>query len=160
MFQIIVLPYWSAFTHAYEKNDMEWIKKIIKKLLLIWCGICLCLLAIYFFNGTIFRLWIKNKIAVNQTTGLWFVLYFASYSGMLPFVTFINGTGKITLQLYIACFVILANIPLTIYFTRNLNMDINGTILAGILCTVPFIILMAIQTVKIINKSPKLIWNA
>jgi O-antigen/teichoic acid export membrane protein len=159
-FQIISLPYWSAFTHAYEQGDIKWIKKILKNLMLLWIGIVIALLGIFFFNGVIFQYWIKSKIPVNPTAGIFFVIYFALYGAMIPFVNFINGTGKIKLQLYIACLVSIVNIPLTIYFTKNLKMDISGSIAAGIICTLPFVVLMAIQTVKIINNSLKPIWNA
>jgi len=160
LFQIIATPYWSAFTHAYEKKDIPWIKKNIRNLTLMWGGIVLALVAIYLCNEIIFKFWIKGKVPVNQTTGLWFVFYFACYAAMILFVTFINGTGKITLQLYIACFDSLVNIPLCIYFTRNWNMGINGSLAAGIVCTLPFIILLPIQTRKLINGSAKSIWNS
>lgn len=159
-FQIIALPYWSAFTHAYEQGDIKWIKKRLRNLMILWVGVVLALIVIYFSNDLIFRYWVKDKIAVNSTAGVYFVLYFSLYAAMIPFVNFINGTGKIKLQIYVACVVSVINIPLTIYFTKDLGMDISGSILAGIFCTIPFVCLMAIQSFKIIAKSPKPIWNA
>jgi len=161
LFQIIIIPYWSAFTHAYEQKDMEWIKTIMKKLMVILVVIIIMLLIIFSFNNLIFKFWVKNKIHVNLTSGFLFVIYFAFYSAMTPFVNFINGVGKIKLQLYIACIVSIVNIPLAIFLTKRFAMGINGSIVSGILCIAPFTILMGMQTYKIIkgtSGTSKCIW--
>lgn len=160
LFQIIIIPYWSAFTHAYEKGDINWIKQILKKLLYILIGIVGMLILIWLFNGFIFKLWIKNKIHVDSTVGLLFAIYFMLLSAMIPFTNFINGTGKIKLQLYVSCFASLINIPLAIYLTRHFNMGIGGSIVSGIICIVPFVMLMGIQTFKILNNKAEGVWNA
>jgi len=35
-FSIIMLPLWSAYTEAWVKRDIDWIKNTINKLILIW----------------------------------------------------------------------------------------------------------------------------
>ena len=46
------------------------------------------------------------------------------------FVNFINGVGKIRLQLITASISIIINIPLSILFVRTFGMGIEGIVLA------------------------------
>jgi len=159
LFQIIIIPYWSAFTHAYEKGDVDWIKSILKKLMLILGAVICMLIFIFAFNSVIFRFWVKNKIHVDSTTGFLFVIYFILLSAMIPFTNFINGIGKIKLQLYISCIASVVNIPLAIYLTKSFNLGISGSIVAGIICIIPFTVFMGIQTFRIVNNTATGVWN-
>ena len=38
---MVITPYWSAFTNAYEKYDLKWIKNSEKGLLLTWLFFCI-----------------------------------------------------------------------------------------------------------------------
>ncbi len=35
-FGIVMLPFWSAFTEAWYKRDIDWIKNVIRNLIIIW----------------------------------------------------------------------------------------------------------------------------
>ncbi|MFN2424620.1 MAG: polysaccharide biosynthesis protein, partial [Cryomorphaceae bacterium] len=35
-FALITTPFWSAFTDAFIKRDMEWIRRMVRRLLRIW----------------------------------------------------------------------------------------------------------------------------
>lgn len=159
IFQILLTPYWSAFTSAYAKNDITWIKKNLKHLLKIFGGIIVVSVLLVVFNKFLFHMWVGNRVSINTMSGIWMVAYLIVQSSMLPFVNFINGTGKIKLQLYLACVVSLVNIPLSIYFIKSQGWGIDGCIIANIICTIPFLILMGIQTLKIINNKAVGIWN-
>ncbi len=159
IFQILVTPYWSAFTNAYAKQDIKWIKKNMRILVKIFAAVTALLLLIFAFNKPLFHLWIGNKVAVNNTSGFLFVIYLTIQAAMLPFVNFINGTGKIKLQLYIGFVACIVNIPLSIFFIKQFHWGINGTIVANAICVLPFSILMCIQTFKILRNQAKGIWN-
>lgn len=159
IFQILLTPYWSAFTNAYAKNDVSWIKKNLNQLLKILALIIVGSILLVVFNKFLFKLWIGNRVKVNTLSGIWMVTYLIVQAAMLPFVNFINGTGKVKLQLYIATIISVVNIPLSIYFIKYLNWDIDGCLIANILCTLPFLILMSMQSSRILNGKAKGIWN-
>lgn len=159
LFTIILTPYWSAFTNAYVRDDVAWIKKNMKILLGFLGMVVLLSVVLLVFNKYLFHLWVGNKVKTYTDVGLWMVIYLFIQSAMLMYVNFINGTGKIQLQLYIATVVSIVNIPICIFFIKNLGWGLNGCIIANIICTTPFFVLMAIQTNKMINKTATGIWN-
>jgi Na+-driven multidrug efflux pump len=76
------------------------------------------------------------------------------------YVNFINGVGKIKLQLVTALISMTINIPLSIYFGKYLGWGSPGVILATCFCMGYSVILRPIQYFKIINNSAKGIWDA
>ena len=62
------------------------------------------------------------------------------------------GTGKIQLQMWLYILGGIINIPLSIYFIRDLNMGSSGAILGTNICMLPLAIIMPIQAYFIIKK--------
>ena len=87
-------------------------------------------------------------------------IYIIANSFLFPLVYFINGIGKIKLQLIISIVTGILNIPLSIFFARFFQLGSAGVILGTIISITPFIILIPIQYKKIINKQAYGIWNA
>lgn len=159
IFQIILTPYWSAFTKAYAINDFSWIKNNLNTLLKILGLVVLALFLIFIFNKELINLWVGNKITPSMSTAGFLFVYLSIQAAMLPFINFVNGVGKIKLQLYIATIASVINIPLSIFLVRNLSFGLNGVLLGNMICTLPFLILAVTQTYKIINKNKvKGIW--
>ena len=77
----------------------------------------------------------------------------------VPFTVLINGTGKITLQLYSLALMAIVNIPLSIFFSKNLDLGVSGVILATTFCLLPYTILAPIQCFKILTKKDYGIWS-
>ncbi len=55
------------------------------------------------------------------------------------YIIFINETEKIKLQMYLYILGAIANIPLTIYFIKKLNIGSSGVILATNICILPLL---------------------
>lgn len=75
------------------------------------------------------------------------------------FAYFINGVGKIKLQLVTAVISSIINIPLSIFLGRNMGMGINGVIAATIICLLLGTFLHPVQYYKIVTGKAKGIWN-
>ena len=75
------------------------------------------------------------------------------------FTFFINGTGKIKIQMILGVSMALLNIPLSILLVKYFKFDTSGVILATILCNFVGMIIYPIQYIKIIDKKAKGIWN-
>jgi Na+-driven multidrug efflux pump len=78
----------------------------------------------------------------------------------LPYTYFINGVGKVKLQMYTIGIAALINIPLSIFFAKKIEMGVSGIIFATILCIIPHCILCRIQYKKIINNVAFGIFNS
>jgi O-antigen/teichoic acid export membrane protein len=158
-FTIIVTPYWSTFTEAYVKKDFNWIKKSMKQLekfTLLFSILCAILLL---FSNYLYRLWVGDEIEVSFILSALVCIYTIMIIILTPFNYFINGTGKIKMQLIQTTLMAIVNIPISIFFAINLNFGINGIIIGTIICVIPGVVLSRIQYNKLINKKALGIWN-
>ncbi|HVW62059.1 MAG TPA: MATE family efflux transporter [Puia sp.] len=156
---IITATYWSAFTDAYVRNEFDWIKKTIKRMekvtyLLMGLVIVSTLLA-----NWVFYIWLGGTIKIPYTIQIVMCIYALISLIAAPQHIFLNGTGKIRLQLYSAVVTIIITIPMAILFCKVLKIGPAGVILAMICTTLPVTILYKIQYDKIISGRAKGIWN-
>ena len=156
-FSIIVIPFWSAFTDAWVKRDVIWIKNTIKRLIQLWGLIIIVTLIMLILSKTIYRLWVGKEITVSFSISIVMAMYVLINSWNAIFSHFLNGVGKIKLQLYSATFAALANIPLGIFLGKQLG--IYGVILATTILTSVSSIWSPIQYYKLINNKASGIWN-
>ena len=158
VFYVILTPMWSAYTEAYVKDDIEWIRNTINKILKFWIFLCIVVIIMIFGANWVYNLWLDSKIKVPLllTILMGFFAIVSNWNNI--FAYFINGVGKIRLQFYYSIFVAVINIPLSIYFAKNLNMGISGVIAATCLCLSIGAIWVPIQYFKIINKKATGIW--
>jgi O-antigen/teichoic acid export membrane protein len=156
-FMIIVSPFWSAFTEAWEKQDIAWIAGIMKKLRKIWFLIVVCGVIMLSFSGFIYRVWIGNNFAVPFCISIlslgWILIN--AWNGI--FSHFLNGVGKIKLQLYFGTSAAIINIPLALFLGKQIG--ISGVLLANVLVMLSVAWIGPLQYSKIINKRATGIWN-
>jgi len=156
-FGIIITPFWSAFTEAWSLNDKMWIKNIIKRLIQLWMGMVVIATIMYLFSNLVYRLWVGKEIMVPLSLSAVIALYVIINAWNVIFSHFLNGVGKIKLQLYIALLGSLLNIPLAIFLGRNLG--IYGIILSTTLISVIAAVVSPIQYYKLINNKAHGIWS-
>lgn len=100
----------------------------------------------------IIKIWIGQEIFIPKyLILLWGIFVLNRVYGDI-YAIFINGTGKIQLQMWLLVIGAVVNIPLSIYFIRDLNMGSSGAILGTNICILPLTIIMPIQVYFIIKK--------
>jgi len=158
-FLIIMMPYWSAFTHAYTVKDLDWINKAFKKLLKIWVIQVLGVILLIVAAGTVYRIWVGSKIAIPLSLSISLGVYAMVSNWNNVFAYFINGVGKIRLQLYSSIFVGTINIPLCYVLVKYTQLGVSSIVIANILCLLVSSVWSPIQCYRIINNSATGIWN-
>ena len=158
LFGILVTPFWSAITEAYVKKDFTWIRKVIKKLMHIWLGVVVLVVIMVVASPLVYTLWIGDKVDIPFQLTLLMGLFVIITSWSSIFVQFINGVGKIRLQLYHAVLVGIINIPLSIWLAGY--FDARGVIMATIICQAIGAMWVPIQYYKIVNERARGIWAA
>jgi O-antigen/teichoic acid export membrane protein len=156
VFTIIIAPFWSAFTEAWSKNDKEWITKIMKRLKLFWTLLIAIALVMFISSSFIYKMWVGKEIVVpiSLSAVVAFYVVINAWNGIHS--NFLNGVGKIKLQLYIALIGSLINIPLAILLGKELG--IYGVVLATTLISLMSSILLPLQYNKIMNNMAQGIW--
>jgi Na+-driven multidrug efflux pump len=158
IFGIITTPFWSAYTEAYYKKDIAWVKNATRRLIIMWALMSFGTAVMLFFSGFVYRIWIGELVTVPFGLSAIMALFVIIGNWNNIFAYFLNGTGKIRLQLYSAIFVGLINIPLSILFAKYLHLDIVGVVLATCVCMLVGSVWAPIQYYKIINNTAKGIW--
>jgi O-antigen/teichoic acid export membrane protein len=157
IFGIIITPIWSAITDAYTKNDYTWIKQIIRKNQYIWLGLFILTIVMVAISKFVYRFWVGNEIEVPISLSLTMGIYVTISNWNNIYAYFVNGVGKIKLQLYISIFTTILYIPLAIGLSHLWGID--GII--GAMCIVLLLsgIVLPKQYLSIINRKAKGIWG-
>lgn len=159
IFSIILTPYWTAFNDAYFKKEISWIKKSIQKLVKIFLFSLLISLFMIFVSSIFFKMWVGDEINISISLSACLCLYIAIMNWSSIFSNFLNGVGKIRLQVTFAPLVALINILLSIFFIKIIHLDITAIPLANALSLSLGAFLGYIQYKKIINNKAVGIWN-
>lgn len=156
---IILTPYWSSITEAYVNNDYEWIKKSMSNLRKISFVAIFFIAMMIISSPLVYKVWIGSSVNIPFSLTFYMGVFFALTIFYSPYTYFINGTGKVKLQMYSILITAFINIPLSVFFAKNLEMGVKGVIVATILCLIPHVVLCPLQYHKIINKNAHGIWD-
>jgi len=156
---IILEPYWSAFTSATAKNDNAWIKKSIRNLLKISIFASLVVIIMIFIADEAYLRWVGEDIKVPFLLTILIGINTIIQVFMQPIIMYINGVGKLKLQMYNGIFAAVLNIPLSILLAVKYDLGVSGVILATILVRLSGLFIYPIQVYKLINNKSSGIWN-
>jgi O-antigen/teichoic acid export membrane protein len=156
---MILAPYWSSITEAYIKGDFEWIKVSMKNLFKISTGVICMVFLMVLLSSFAYRYWIGSIVVIPFSLTFVMAIYFSVTLFYSPYTYFVNGIGKVKLQMYSIALTSLLNIPLSIFFAKIMGLGVQGIILATIICLIPHAILSPIQYWKIINNKACGIFN-
>jgi O-antigen/teichoic acid export membrane protein len=154
---IIMMPFWSAYTEAWVKKDITWIKNTIRKLIYLWAVVGIIAIIMVVFSSFIYKIWIGKEIIVPFSISAVVALYVILNAWCGIFSPFLNGVGKIKLQLFSAIFSAVVNIPLAIFLGRTFGVP--GVLLSTCFLALTSAIWSPIQYFKIINNHATGIWN-
>ena len=129
----------------------------MKRLMQLWCLVGIVALIMLIFSKPVYRLWVGDEIKVQVSISIVMAGYVLLNAWNAIFSHFLNGVGKIKLQLYSAAFAALANIPLGIFLGKHLG--IYGVVLATTILASVSSIWSPLQYYKLINNKAKGIWN-
>ena len=152
---ILVTPLWSAYTDAYAKGDIKWIRSVLKKLNLLMIPVIIVVLLLILFARDIISIWVGPEIQVPYLLVVFMGIFVVISTWSNIYAYFVNGIGKIKPQMYSAILGALINIPLSVYFAKFLDMGISGVILGTIVSLSLFAIIGPLQTYFVLkpNKS-------
>jgi len=159
IFAIINKPFWSAFTEANAVGDISWIKTSINRLIIIWAIIIILVVFMLIISKYFYLIWVGDKVHIPFLLSVFMGLYVIISTWNNIFAMFINGVGKLKLQIYEGIFGMIINIPISIFFAKNLNLGSSGVILGSCFSLLIGSFIIPIQSMKIIKGNATGIWN-
>jgi len=156
-FSILVVPFWSAFTEAWAKKEIDWIKKIVNKLIYLWLALVFLAMIMLVFSNFVYKNWIGDNITIPYTMSALIVAWVLLNSWNIIFSHFLNGVGKVKFQLYLGIIAALLNIPLAI--TLGKHMGIEGILVSNLFLALISAVIYPLQYKYIIEGKAKGIFN-
>ena len=157
VFSIICMPFWNATTDAYERQDMEWIRKANQKMNWMTLGIASLLIIMTIVSPLVYQLWIGGNCHIPFGMTVMMALYIFLVVLSMRYSYFLNGIGALRLQLYMTIMTIIF-IPMA-WVVSTTTHDIIWFMATMSFCITPSIIVNMIQFNKIIHNTAKGIWK-
>ncbi len=158
VFTIVGMPFWSAYTDAHTRGDQTWILSTNKKLKQLWVGLFFVALLMLGLAGWFYHIWVPD-ITVPFLLSACMCLYVLALAWGNIFVMYVNGVGKVKLQVWVSVIGAIINIPLSILFGKYFQMGTAGIILASTICIAYGPLLAPIQFNKLVTNKATGIWN-
>lgn len=158
LFTIICVPYWTATTDAYAKQDFEWIRRANRTLNLFIAAIFALIILMIVSSGFVYGIWIGDKSIVPFTMTVIVGIYEFILICSTRYSFVLNGMGTLRLQLIFTIIAAVIYVPVAVFVSR-LTRDINYLLLVMCVVNIPGLIVNKIQYNKIINGTASGIWK-
>lgn len=155
-YTIMISPLWNAYTDAYEKKEMLWIKKSfywsVKICLLLCCfGLVMLVISNWFYH-----VWIGDAVKVSLPISVGVLIYVCFYNLNNCATSLLNGLNMIRVQLFTSIFVTLLYFVIVHYLGTHYGTV--GISLSMGLCYALMSVIHLYQCKIIINGKASGIW--
>lgn len=156
-YTIILAPMWNAYTDAYVKGDMQWIKATFNKALKFW-GLSVCGgLGMLLICNLFYKLWVGNMVNVPLSVSASTLVYVCFFNLNNCATYLINGLNKIFVQIIISLAVTALYIITVLAFGGKLGVE--GIVLSMAASYAVMSVVHLYQCRKLINGKADGIWN-
>lgn len=156
VFNMLITPMWSAATDAYTKGDMEWIKNSNRRVryFLYTFGVLLALMVL--LSKLVYHIWIGDDVRIPIEMSILMAIYIMILIWSLSYSYFLNGIGKLRLQMICTIIAAACFYPVCHYFGSLYS--VLGIVIGMCVVNLPGAIVNTIQFNKTINNTAKGIW--
>jgi len=148
---LIMAPLWSAYTDAYYRKDIIWIRQTLKYQIKIYPLIVLSVIFLIFTSQSIISLWIGGNVIVDYSLiiSMAFFILISTWNNI--FAYFVNAINQLDVQIKTSVAAIFLNIPLSMFLVKVLHIGVYGVVLATSISLFLFTIFGTLQVWKILN---------
>lgn len=153
-YMLLISPLWSAFGNAYACNDLDWIKRVFKKIFKLFYIFLIAYIVLAIFSPYIYMVWAGieiNDYVIISVCGLYFLIQNIEST----YANLFNGTGRneyVILQRNMMLYGALVNIPLIVLFSGYYGMGLYSVFLANLTALIPRTITYIFKGSKLLNK--------
>ena len=145
---LFMMPLWSAYSDAYHREDLTWIKRTIKNQLKIYLLIVLSTIGLIFLAKPVISIWIGKDFVIDNTliTVMGLFVLVSTWNNIYAY--FLNAANKLDIQIKTSIIAIFVNIPLSIMLVKYLDFGVHGIVIGTILSLSLFAIFGPLKTYK------------
>ncbi|MGY3055219.1 O-antigen/teichoic acid export membrane protein [Pedobacter sp. UYEF25] len=115
---IVFLPFWSAFTDAYTKNEFAWMKATYSKLSKIWYLTILIFVVLLVISPLVYKYWLAKNLSIDFKLSLAMGINMIILSRANLYMLCLNGIGKVFVQMTVYLVFAFIAVPLMYIFTN------------------------------------------
>lgn len=156
---LIIAPLWSGYGDAYIKKDFDWIRSVVKKVNLLNWVLCGVLVLMVLTSNYIYRLWIGTDFTAPMLLTILMAINVGITLFASNYTVFVNGTGKVRLQMFKSIFSGLLHFPLAFILVKQMNLGVTGLVVLNIFWMIISLLLWRLQYKKLLLNVPSRIWN-
>lgn len=142
---LISAPLWSAYTDAYHRDDIFWIRRMLRSQMIIFLGVLLATGLLAIIASPIIRAWIADDFTTPNQLIIATSLFVLVSTWNNIYAIFLNGIGKIKIQLYTAIVAMTVNIPLSIFLAKNTELGTSAIVVGTTCCLLIAAVALPIQ---------------
>lgn len=152
---IILTPYWTLFAEAYYQKNTEWILKQYKKLYTLFLLMIIAVIAYSLYIQPLLKIWLHTELKFNKYMIYGFCIFVIIRVFIDLHAVFLNGIGKINVQLVLYLFAAIINIPLAIILIKHFNMGSEAVIFSASIAIAPMAIILPLQSLVLFRNIAK-----
>lgn len=156
-FSIITSPLWPAYTDAYAKQDIVWMKRMRHKMAIIFILSSIGCLFLTLISKFVYHIWLGDKVSIPFIMTIMVSLYVIVYCFVTLEGTLLVGMGKIKLNTIIVTIGMIIHIPLSLFLSRYIG--VYGILTSMISINLIYSLVYKIQVDKLLNNNADGIWN-
>ena len=123
LFMIVLTPFWSSTTEAYNRHDYDWIIQSQKRLLKLLYLVAICLVVVVLLSDFIYSGWVGNRVKVPMSLSVCMAIYTFELIFSQIYSYFLNGIGALKIQLWFTILAAILVVPLSIFLGRELGLE-------------------------------------
>lgn len=155
MYVALITPLLSAYTAAYALKDVNWIKKSLKKNMMLFALFAFgsCIAAFIFKPFTI--VWLQKDLQFDNWLIISTLLYFVLLMFSHVFSTFLTGISRIKETTIATVVGAIVNIPVSVFLAQNVGLGINGVILGSVVSLLFTVVVAPVVALRELRKMRK-----
>jgi O-antigen/teichoic acid export membrane protein len=156
-YTIIISPMWNAYTDAYVKGDVMWIKRTFNRSLKLWGltvvgGILLLIICNIFYH-----FWVGNAVKVPFDVSLCTMIYICTFNFNNCVTYLLNGLNKIYVQILTSIIFTATYLIFLLFYGNKLGID--GVVLSMAISYICMSLIHYYQCRLLITQKASGIWN-
>ena len=156
---IFIMPFWSASTEAYMKNDIQWIRNGMKKYNQLNILIAVVGTLMLIFSETVYRVWLgPGKVKIDFILSLWGFIFFNLSVFGAKYVIFLNGISALRIQFWASVVSPFLYVAAAMILIDYYHLGVFSLFVASVIANFNSYILAPIQYNQVINRNKKGIW--
>lgn len=157
VFNMLITPMWSAATDAYTRGDLGWIERSNKKMVYLLIIFGMLLIFMVGVSSIVYHLWIGDKVKIPFAISALMAVYIMIYIWSLSYSYFLNGIGRLKLQMVCTIIAAILFYPVCYYF--GTICGVVGIVIGMCIVNFPGAVVNTIQFHKVIKGKAIGLWN-